>query len=192
MHTLLSCAHTQHCRQIVEKTSERVFQDGDDLSPSSVLAYLCCCGRDHGRRSASRPDKCGNDSRQDRHGTARRRALRILSNHSIRSGVVRLQIDVELLFVNTLFDVQPPVGKLRFQPPVAVEAWSGELDATQESTKCPQLTWMNARNFQEGPMQGNEDCLYLNVYTPLKGIDKGLFWLHLHTTNAVQCCDGAR
>ena len=40
-------------------------------------------------------------------------------------------------------------------------------DATKELTvQCPQLSWLNARSRQEGPVQGDEDCLFVNVYTP--------------------------
>jgi para-nitrobenzyl esterase len=53
----------------------------------------------------------------------------------------------------------PPVGALRFKPTAAHACWSGVLDATRYGSKCPQqgLTDKHA---------GNEDCLFLNLWTP--------------------------
>ncbi|KAJ8916852.1 hypothetical protein NQ315_005859 [Exocentrus adspersus] len=68
----------------------------------------------------------------------------------------------------------PPVGNLRFKPPVSVENWDGVLNTTKNTKMCVQETGTNE-------MQ-NEDCLYLNVYTPVvPNSDKKLpvlFFLH--------------
>nr|CAH7767196.1 unnamed protein product [Callosobruchus chinensis] len=52
---------------------------------------------------------------------------------------------------------EPPVGNLRFKPPVEKSNWSGTLDATKEGSQCVQ-------NIE--PVLGSEDCLFINVYTP--------------------------
>ncbi len=52
----------------------------------------------------------------------------------------------------------PPVGLLRFRPPVAPNSWSGVRDATSWSAACPQTG--------STPVAQSEDCLYLNVYAP--------------------------
>ncbi|XP_046397290.1 esterase E4-like [Ischnura elegans] len=55
---------------------------------------------------------------------------------------------------------QPPTGKLQFKAPQELlESWSGVKNANFDGNKCPQLT------FPERKFQGEEDCLYLNVYT---------------------------
>jgi para-nitrobenzyl esterase len=54
----------------------------------------------------------------------------------------------------------PPVGNLRWQPPQPPAGWNGVLDATEFGSSCPQ----NPGPF--GLASTNEDCLYLNVYTP--------------------------
>ncbi|XP_011689096.1 PREDICTED: venom carboxylesterase-6-like [Wasmannia auropunctata] len=56
----------------------------------------------------------------------------------------------------------PPVGELRFKPPQPPTAWNGTLDATKNAEICTQ------RNVyvDQKEIVGNEDCLYLNVYTP--------------------------
>ncbi|XP_053595861.1 juvenile hormone esterase [Microplitis demolitor] len=55
---------------------------------------------------------------------------------------------------------KPPIGYLRFKPPVEVDDWEGVLNTTKESSVCPQ--W----DYDENHFAGREDCLYLNVYTP--------------------------
>lgn len=54
----------------------------------------------------------------------------------------------------------PPVGKLRWKPPQPAKAWLGIRDASQYGSSCPQ----NPSPF--GLASTNEDCLYINVYTP--------------------------
>ncbi|HXG19689.1 MAG TPA: carboxylesterase family protein [Methylomirabilota bacterium] len=52
----------------------------------------------------------------------------------------------------------PPVGALRWMPPQPHGHWQGVLEATQLGNVCPQLS--------AGSTVGDEDCLFLNVYTP--------------------------
>lgn len=57
---------------------------------------------------------------------------------------------------------EAPVGRLRWEAPEANGRWvGGYLDATQYRPFCPQYD-PDARQ-----VLGEEDCLYLNVYTPL-------------------------
>lgn len=57
----------------------------------------------------------------------------------------------------------PPVGELRWRAPQPVAAWQGTRDAFRFSKACPQIG---------SPVPGmppeptDEDCLYLNVWTP--------------------------
>ena len=55
-----------------------------------------------------------------------------------------------------------PVGDLRWRPPQAPEAQSGDIPAKQFANHCPQ----NATPF--GLASTTEDCLFLNVFTPAK------------------------
>ncbi|XP_028178028.1 esterase FE4-like [Ostrinia furnacalis] len=55
---------------------------------------------------------------------------------------------------------KPPVGELRFSVPVPPEPWEGVRDATKNCNICAQLD----RATQS--VVGDEDCLYLNVYSP--------------------------
>ena len=66
----------------------------------------------------------------------------------------------------------PPVGDLRWRPPVPVQSWEGVRAATEYGATCPQA--------QKGSVAGiaalnmSEDCLYLNVWTPAKNVSDKL------------------
>ena len=55
---------------------------------------------------------------------------------------------------------QPPTGALRWRPPQPVKPWEGTLNAQQNSAICVQFSPLTGR------VTGNEDCLYLNIWTP--------------------------
>ncbi|XP_013185431.1 esterase FE4 [Amyelois transitella] len=55
---------------------------------------------------------------------------------------------------------RPPVGKLRFRNPEDPQEWAGVRDATKPGNKACQP------NLSTAKIEGCEDCLYLNVYTP--------------------------
>jgi para-nitrobenzyl esterase len=64
----------------------------------------------------------------------------------------------------------PPVGALRWAPPQPATAWKDTLDASHFSGHCPQ----SASGDKE-----SEDCLYLNVYSPVDGKDRPvMIWIH--------------
>jgi para-nitrobenzyl esterase len=56
----------------------------------------------------------------------------------------------------------PPTGNLRWRPPQPPAEWHGVRDATQFAPSCPQSPSPFAPH---GAF--SEDCLYLNVYTPM-------------------------
>ncbi|XP_019876460.2 juvenile hormone esterase-like [Aethina tumida] len=57
---------------------------------------------------------------------------------------------------------RPPLGELRFKSPQKLEPWTGILDATQDASHCIQKNYL----FGNPRVEGQEDCLYLNVFTP--------------------------
>lgn len=66
---------------------------------------------------------------------------------------------------------QPPVGELRFKRAVPAKPWDGVLDAKEWGAPSVQL--------DDGKLLGSEDCLTLNVETPLAGEGLPIFvWIH--------------
>lgn len=59
---------------------------------------------------------------------------------------------------------KPPIDSLRWRAPLNPDNWAGVLTTTNFAPVCPQ------KNFETGgtgdTIIGNEDCLYLNVWTP--------------------------
>ncbi|KAH9641187.1 hypothetical protein HF086_004574 [Spodoptera exigua] len=71
---------------------------------------------------------------------------------------------------------QPPIGDLRFKAPQPPKPWDGVRFAKDFGPKC----YQNDLFMNTGKI-GEEDCLYLNVYTPKIKPDKPLpvmFWIH--------------
>jgi para-nitrobenzyl esterase len=60
----------------------------------------------------------------------------------------------------------PPVGDLRWRPPVSAVPWDGERDATEFGATAPQTMDMLSMMLGLEPEPRSEDCLFLNVWTP--------------------------
>ena len=74
---------------------------------------------------------------------------------------------------------EPPIGDLRFRPPVAKEPWEGVLDATKYGPCAFQGYIIFEEMFGKlGPE--SEDCLTLNIWTPAADDEKRpvMFWIH--------------
>ena len=74
----------------------------------------------------------------------------------------------------------PPVGERRWLPPEPVEPWSGVRLAQSNATAAPQNPDDTPITEPPEPEPQNEDCLYLNIWTP--ATDDGrrpvLFWIY--------------
>jgi len=74
---------------------------------------------------------------------------------------------------------QPPVGTLRWKPPVALPRWEGTKKATAFGPACFQPTARLASVYtaDTGPM--SEDCLFLNVWAPKDAHNAPVMvWIH--------------
>lgn len=99
-----------------------------------------------------------------------------VSHGLLRGRVVKSKLGYEYFSFQGIPYATPPVGILRFKPPQPVEKWTGTKDALIEGNRAPHFD-MVKKDFC-----GDEDCLFLNVYTP-KNIDKSslkavMVWIH--------------
>lgn len=87
----------------------------------------------------------------------------------------------------------PPVGERRFKPPQPAEKWDGIYDATTMGAPCMQMYSPSGPNTTDLTRQlqaifptygeakiDNEDCLFLNVWTPAADAGKRpvMVWFH--------------
>jgi len=86
----------------------------------------------------------------------------------------------------------PPVGELRWAPPLPPMPWQGVREATQPGTACTQraeglvpfiapMAKAYGSSFTQPPVQSSEDCLYLDVWAPQRPTKQALpvmVWLH--------------
>jgi para-nitrobenzyl esterase len=91
----------------------------------------------------------------------------------------------------------PPVGGLRWKPPQAVQAWNGVRSSTEWGPRCMQSNRLGDIDPLNKRM--DEDCLYLNVWTPAKSEAEKLavmVWIHggsnLNGAGSQREYDGAR
>ena len=74
---------------------------------------------------------------------------------------------------------KPPVGDLRWRPPVPAPAWDGVRDAREFGHACLQPPQQPTGLYSGGMASLSEDCLTLNVWTPTDA--RGLpvmVWIH--------------
>ncbi|XP_059849288.1 fatty acyl-CoA hydrolase precursor, medium chain-like isoform X2 [Hypanus sabinus] len=83
---------------------------------------------------------------------------------------------------------KPPVGPLRFSVPQTPETWTGTRKATTFAPGCLQNSTLmelmsEFLSINSGPAMYSEDCLYLNVHTPVRPSDNKtklsvMVWIH--------------
>lgn len=75
----------------------------------------------------------------------------------------------------------PPLGDLRFRPPVRAARWSGVRSALDFGTACWQDFSYTSFVWSRGDFQRSEDCLYLNVWSGARNRDEQrpvMVWFH--------------
>ena len=92
-------------------------------------------------------------------------------------GAVRGLVESGLRSFKGIPYAAPPVGSLRWKAPQPAAAWKGVRGATGFGSNCPQPPGFFGR------LSDNENCLFLNVYTPVSAAKAGsklpvMVWIH--------------
>ena len=90
-------------------------------------------------------------------------------------GFMRGTIEDQSMVFKGVPYAQPPVGALRFKPPVPVLAWADTLSCEKFGSMASQY------GGTQQPLKGNENCLSLNIYAPAVKAKAGLpvlVWVH--------------
>jgi para-nitrobenzyl esterase len=76
----------------------------------------------------------------------------------------------------------PPTGARRWRPPQPVEPWQGVRDGSEYGPECPQTQYPEGSVYTRPMRPLSEDCLSLNVWTPVKAGDRQrlpvFVWIH--------------
>ena len=103
----------------------------------------------------SKDGKCTADSKRGKYIR-----IQVSKNHALLSVN---EAQTELIYFEGIPYAEPPIGARRFAKPAPLSKPLKDVyDATQISPWCMQLTKLGSYVYVEG----QEDCLYLNVYVP--------------------------
>ena len=86
------------------------------------------------------------------------------------SGIVEGKVDGQVHVFLGIPYAQPPVGDLRWKPPVPVAKWTDVRKATDFGSHCLQGKVFGDMNFRDAG--GSEDCLTLNLWVPAQAAKK--------------------
>ena len=88
------------------------------------------------------------------------------------TGAVSGRLDGDVFSYLGIPYASPPVGSLRWRPPASVACWTGVRPATAFGAMCPQQG-------TDGGINGDEDCLTLNVFAKQGARGRPVMvWIH--------------
>lgn len=115
------------------------------------------------------------------------RALAVTPSNVVQTTLGPIQgfvaLDGVTKFLNVPF-AAPPVGPLRFRSPQPNSGWSDTLQCTQPGNACinSEVTELLTCGWHLEHMDGDEDCLNLNIYLPPVSQSSALlpvmFWIY--------------
>jgi para-nitrobenzyl esterase len=95
------------------------------------------------------------------------------------AGAVRGTADGAVRIFRGVPYAQPPIGPLRWKPPLPLARWKGVRDATEFGAACYQLPPRLSSIYAGKPMPLSEDCLTLNVWSPANAKNAPVFfWIY--------------
>jgi para-nitrobenzyl esterase len=99
----------------------------------------------------------------------------------VRAGLLQgtAEAGTEIVAYKGIPYARPPVGELRWRPPVPADAWAGMRDARAFGSACLQPPAQPTSIYYSGMASTSEDCLTLNVWAP-KNARKlpVMVWIH--------------
>lgn len=97
-----------------------------------------------------------------------------------RSGTIEGRREGDVCVFRGIPFAAPPTDANRFRPPQPVEPWTGVRSATEFGPAAPQLPSPLEQVWGSRELEMDEDCLYLNVWTPAPDDARRpvMVWLH--------------
>ena len=107
----------------------------------------------------------------------------------VEGGLIQgaLSADPDVMVFKGVPFAAPPVGEFRWKKPQPVQPWEGIMMADKYKKICPQRLTRPLTSYPEKYRslytEHDEDCLYLNVWTPAEAVGKDeklpvMFWIH--------------
>ena len=98
---------------------------------------------------------------------------------TIETGVIRGGVEEDVAYFKGIPYAAPPVGELRWRPPVSPAGWQGVREAKSYGPQAAQNNDLSVF----ATSGGSEDCLYLNVFAPKEALSGKtplpvFFWIH--------------
>ena len=95
------------------------------------------------------------------------------------AGAVRGTVEGDLHVFRGIPFAQPPVGALRWRPPVPLARWKGVREASQFGAACYQPPPRLSNIYVGKPIPMSEDCLTLNIWAPASARKAPVFfWIY--------------
>jgi para-nitrobenzyl esterase len=158
---------------------------------AACTAFLCvgclllhACSDDAGAPDTQGTSKDDDSAEAAAHstGSSSPGAMGVTTGASARSGLLISLTDGQIQgdmaggarrFLNIPY-AKPPLGELRWKAAVPNEPWSGVRHESEFIKGCAQLADQGA------PASDNEDCLYLNVWSPEPAPERApvMVWIH--------------
>lgn len=95
------------------------------------------------------------------------------------SGAVRGDLKDDIHIFLGLPYAAPPIGPMRWKPPVPAPFWQGVRDATKFGPACFQPKPRAGSIYADPPAQMSEECLSLSIWTPANARNAAVMvWIH--------------
>src|SRR5215472_7371570 len=142
-------------------------------SPIAVALLLVACSSSKAGTTAATPSPGGDAGGGGEAATPTANSPTMVA---IADGMLQGKVDGATSAFLGIPYAKPPVNDLRWKAALPVDPWQGVLDATHFGKRCAQV----ASSAAQTAASTDEDCLYLNVWTPDVNAKKlpVMVWIH--------------